>query len=50
MNAAKAAKHRARFEPGYAAWLSKYFPKWQIAEDVVFWCELPEGKTTRASV
>ncbi|MFT4119443.1 long-chain-fatty-acid--CoA ligase [Bradyrhizobium sp.] len=36
---------RKRFEQNYRSYLSRSFPKWQIPEDVVFYAELPKGKT-----
>lgn len=39
------AEHRARFEQEYRAHLLKFFPKWQIPDEVIFRSELPKGKT-----
>lgn len=42
---ADAPEDRARFEQQYRSYLSAFFPKWQIPDDVIFCAELPKGKT-----
>ena len=36
---------RARFALQFDEYLSASFPKWQIPDEVIFWSELPKGKT-----
>jgi len=36
---------RARFALHFDEYLSASFPKWQIPDEVIFWSELPKGKT-----
>ena len=36
---------RARFAQQLDEYLSASFPKWQIPDEVIFWSELPKGKT-----
>lgn len=38
-------ERRERFQRGYGSALSEHFPKWQIPQDVIFFPELPKGKT-----
>lgn len=39
------AESRARFEKTLRGYLLEFFPKWQIPDEVMFWSELPKGKT-----
>ena len=39
------AERRARFAQDYRLYLSEFFPKWQIPDEVIFCHELPKGKT-----
>jgi fatty-acyl-CoA synthase len=36
---------RAHFEEQFRPYLARFFSKWQIPEEVLFWNELPKGKT-----
>ncbi len=36
---------RVKFESEYRTYLSQFFPKWQIPDEVIFVTELPKGKT-----
>lgn len=36
---------RARFEGQFKPYMSRFFPKWQIPDEISFWEELPKGKT-----
>ena len=38
-------ERRERFQRDYGPALSEHFPKWQIPQDVIFFPELPKGKT-----
>lgn len=38
-------ENRARLEQHLPSFLSSFFPRWQIPEDISFWDELPKGRT-----
>lgn len=38
-------ENRMRLEQELPSYLSSFFPRWQIPEDISFWDELPKGRT-----
>ncbi|MCA6112673.1 long-chain-fatty-acid--CoA ligase [Bradyrhizobium cenepequi] len=38
-------ENRKRFEMQFKPYMSQFFPKWQIPDEISFWNDLPKGKT-----